>query len=217
MFALRATAFGDDWTGQPGGNRGETNRVIVAARFTVSFLKNAMARLVRLLVHYDAISFSNNEACAKGLQHADAEDLAQEVLAIVGRAIESFDAQEGGSFRAWLFTITRNLCVNHLTRCRGPIGTGDSDVQRMLLESPDDDATLSLFDLEHRRLCFQRAADQLRPRISESTWLSFWLTAVDGQSIESVAQQLGKSNGAVRVARCRVLAQLKEQVDRESY
>ena len=39
MFAVRATAFGDDWTGQPGGNRGETNRVIVAARFTVSFFE----------------------------------------------------------------------------------------------------------------------------------------------------------------------------------
>ena len=38
-------------------------------------------------------------ARAKGLQHADAEDLAQDVLATVGRAIESFDPDADGSFR----------------------------------------------------------------------------------------------------------------------
>ena len=37
----------------------------------LSFLKNAMARLVRLLVHYNAISFSNNEACAKHNRDVD--------------------------------------------------------------------------------------------------------------------------------------------------
>lgn len=153
-------------------------------------------------------------AIAKGLQHADAEDLAQDVLAVVGRAIGSFDAAADGSFRGWLFKITRNLCINHLTRSpfsgkRGPIGSGDSDVQRMLMQLPADEATVTLFTAEHRRLRFRQAADELKPNFSESTWLSFWLTAVDGRSIESVASELQLTNGAVRVARCRVLAKLK--------
>ena len=156
-------------------------------------------------------------ARAKGLQHADAEDLAQEVLATVGRAIDSFDLDGNGSFRGWLFRITRNLSVNHLTRGpysgkRGPIGSGDSDVQQMLLQQPADEATATLFELEHRRIHFRYAAEQLRPRFNESTWMSFWLTAVEGQSIESVAEKLGKTSGAVRVARCRVLAKLKENL-----
>ncbi len=152
-------------------------------------------------------------ARAKGLQHADAEDLAQEVLATVGRAIGSFDADADGSFRGWLFTITRNLCVNHLTRPRGPIGSGDSEMQRMLQEQPADEATVTLFQIEHRRLRFQQAAEQIKSQFNESTWLSFWLTAVAGRSIESVANELGKTNGAVRVARCRVLAKLKETIN----
>ncbi len=160
-------------------------------------------------------------ARAKGLQHADAEDLAQEVLAVVGRAIGKFDANADGSFRGWLFKITRNLCVNHLTRGalsgkRGPIGSGDSDVQRMLLEHPADEATVTLFALEHRRIQFRQAADRVQSQCSESTWKSFWLTAVEGQSIESVAERLGKSSGAVRVARCRVLAQLKDTIQQEN-
>ncbi len=149
-------------------------------------------------------------ARAKGLQHADAEDLAQEVLSVVSRAVGSFDAQAEGSFRGWLFKITRNLCVNHLTRGRGPIGSGDSDVQRMLLEQPADEAIVTLFQLEHRRIRFRQIAERVRSQFSEPTWLSFWLTAVEGQTIGSAAEQLGKSSGAVRVARCRVLARMKD-------
>ncbi len=156
-------------------------------------------------------------ALAKGLQHADAEDLAQDVLATVGRVIGSFDPEADGSFRGWLFKITRNLCVNQLTRGpfsgkRGPIGSGDSDVQRMLLQLPADEATVTLFTAEHRRLRFRQAAEELKPTFSNSTWLSFWFTAVDGRSIDSVASELGMTNGAVRVARCRVLAKLKETI-----
>ena len=156
-------------------------------------------------------------AMAKGLQHADAEDLAQEVMATVGRAIGSFDAAAYGSFRGWLFKITRNLCVNHLTRGpsskqKGPIGSGDSDVQSMLLQHPADEATATLFQLEHRRIRFRRAAEELKPQFHDSTWRSFWMTAVEGQSIESVAEELAKTPGAVRVARCRVLAKLKEKL-----
>src|SRR5690606_23216201 len=99
-------------------------------------------------------------ARAKGLQQADAEDLAQEVLSVVSRAVGSFDLTRDGSFRGWLFTITRNLCVNHLTRNRGALGSGDSDIQRMLLELPADEATVTLFTLEHRRLRFRQAAEK---------------------------------------------------------
>ncbi|WP_231691010.1 sigma-70 family RNA polymerase sigma factor [Aureliella helgolandensis] len=154
-------------------------------------------------------------ARAKGLQHADAEDLAQDVLATVGRAVDSFDPAAEGSFRGWLFKITRNLCINHLTRGRGPIGSGDSDVQRILLQLPADEATVTLFATEHRRMRFRQAAEALKPSFQESTWLSFWWTTVEGRSIESVAEALGKTNGSVRVARCRVLAKLKEALQQQ--
>lgn len=151
-------------------------------------------------------------ARTRGLQHADAEDLTQEVFAAVARAIESFDTQAGGSFRGWLFQITRNLCVNHLTRSRGPIGSGDSEVQRQLSLHPETEATLTLFRLEHRRLQFRLAAQRLRSEFSEPTWKAFWLTAVEEESIGEAARQLGKTEGAVRVARCRVLARLREEL-----
>lgn len=160
-------------------------------------------------------------AVAKGLQHADAEDLTQDVLAAVQRSLNSFDPTLGG-FRSWLYQITRNLVVNSLTRGLGPsrkvaIGTGDSAVQDLLAQHPaSDDPTATLFRMEYRRECFQQAAACIRSEFSQTTWSAFWLTAVDLQSIEAVAQQLGKSQGAVRVARCRVLDRLRNFVTEQS-
>ncbi|MEJ7594780.1 MAG: sigma-70 family RNA polymerase sigma factor [Planctomycetaceae bacterium] len=155
-------------------------------------------------------------ARAKGLQHADAEDLTQEVLAVVERSLDQFDPAIGG-FRSWLYQITRNLVVNHLTRRRGPIGSGDSDVGRILSQQPAiEQKTSTLFRLEYRRSCFQHATSIVKTEFSDATWSAFWLTAVELQSVESVAMQLGKSEGAIRVARCRVLDRLRVFVSEQS-
>jgi len=152
-------------------------------------------------------------ARAKGLQHADAEDLCQEVLTAVGRSIGSFERRGEGSFRRWLFQVTRNLVVNHLTRRGRPIGSGDSNVRELLAQQQaDDETTAPMFLLEYRRARFQQTAARLKSQFSLKTWNAFWLTAVEEQSIESVADQLKKSPGAVRVARCRVLAKLRQAV-----
>ena len=157
-------------------------------------------------------------ALAKGLQHTDAEDLVQDVMTRVEGAVGSFVSTGGGSFRGWLYQITRNLVVNQLTRGpfsgnRGPVASGDSDVRQMLAQIPNpDNETATLFRIEYRRARFQQAAQIVRDQFNESTWQCFWLTATEGRSIESVSAELGKSNGAVRVARCRVLAAIREYV-----
>ena len=53
----------------------------------------------------------------------------------------------------------------------------------MLLEQPDDEATVTLFQLEHQRILFRRIAERVQPQFSESAWLSFWLTAVEGRPL----------------------------------
>lgn len=151
----------------------------------------------------------------RGFQDADARDLCQEVLRTVAGAIDRFDLDPNrGSFRGWLFRISRNLMLNYLvSQRRHPKGSGRSDLY-LLLESqlaadPEDSA---LFDTEYKRILFHRAAESIRHEFSETTWQAFWLTGVDAVEIKEVAQRLAISTGAVYIARSRILARLKERV-----
>ncbi|HBE68376.1 MAG TPA: sigma-70 family RNA polymerase sigma factor, partial [Planctomycetaceae bacterium] len=148
-------------------------------------------------------------------QHADAEDLSQEVMVTVGRRIDTFDPDAGGSFRGWLLKITRDLVVNKLTRGPKDTGTGDSNVMQLIAEHPEAEQTDTLFRMEHWRLRLHEVAEAIRKEFSDSVWKSFWMTAVEQHPIAEVARELNKSEGAVRVARCRILARIRKTVDED--
>src|SRR5882762_6284047 len=64
----------------------------------------------------------------RGLQDADAADLMQEVLRSISLAIGRLDYDRNqGTFRGWLFTITRNKVFNFLSARRiRPQASGDT-------------------------------------------------------------------------------------------
>jgi RNA polymerase sigma-70 factor (ECF subfamily) len=147
-----------------------------------------------------------------GLQDADAREVMQEFFLAVGRSIDRWEpTKERGSFRGWLRRVVRNLAINWLkSRQRGTVASGGSEMQAMLelLPAAGWPETLE-FDLELRRALFHRAADLVRAEVHEPTWQAFWETAVVGTSTTDAAQKLGMTSGAIRVAKCRVLARLQ--------
>lgn len=153
----------------------------------------------------------------RGLQHADARELVQEVLVAVSGAIDRWDPDEAkGSFRGWLSTITRNLTINLLKReGRQTRGTGDSEFARLMNEQPDPvGENIALFDLEYRRRLFQFAAEHVQEQFEEATWQAFWKTSVEQQPLVDVCEELGLSRGAIYVARSRVMAKLRKHIEK---
>jgi len=156
-------------------------------------------------------------AHARGVQEADADDLAQEVFRTVAGVIEQWDPDPArGSFRAWLSRIARNLIVNLLAargRQTASFGTGGTEMVEILEAQPAGGADSALFDIEYRRQVFASAAQRARAHFQETTWHAFWRTGVEGRDVSAVAAELGLTPGALYVARSRVMARLRQEID----
>ena len=150
------------------------------------------------------------------LQEQDTADIFQEVFQAVARHISSFrKSQPGDTFRGWLRAITRNKIHDHFRRLgREPGGVGGTDAQTRLAQlpapSPAEEDGPSGDEAE--RGLFYRGLDLIRGDFEDRTWQAFWRTAVEGRSPRDVGADLGMSPGAVRVAKCRVLQRLREEL-----
>ena len=148
------------------------------------------------------------------MQEADADDVAQQVLVAVAKAVQQRDHDpRRAKFRTWLHRVAQNAILNALTRGRPDRGSGGSALlavlnQRESHSGPDSD----LLRLEYRREVFRWAARQVRKEFHQATWDAFWLTAVEGRAVEVVAQQLAKNPGAIYAARSRVIRRIQEKV-----
>jgi len=152
----------------------------------------------------------------RGMQEADAEDLAQQVLLSVAGAIDDWEVDpERATFRTWLKRVANNAILNALTRGVPDRGSGDDDLHRLLEQRPEADGPNSdLLRTEYRREVFLRAARQIRDEFTDDTWNSFWMTAVQGMDVEAAARDLGRTRGSVYASRSRVMKRLKQKVER---
>lgn len=151
-----------------------------------------------------------------GLGDADAHDVLQELLLAVSRNIERWEVgKEHGSFRGWLRRVTRNLVVSWVRRQKRRVNTSSIDLDA-LLESPPvtSGPETDEFDQELRRALFHRASEQVQAEVQPQTWQAFWEVAVAANSVADTAVKLGMTAGAVRVAKCRIVARLREIVAR---
>ena len=153
----------------------------------------------------------------RGLQPADAEDVAQDTLFAVARAIERFEPnRERARFRTWLARITRNMiadfCAGKLKRPLTQL-ISDSWIQsasnslRCSMDPIDRD-----FTQEYRSALYQLAARRVQARVSSITWQAFHDTTIDLCPAEESAKRLNMPIGNLYVAKCRVLKLLREEV-----
>lgn len=147
------------------------------------------------------------------LLEQDADDLVQEVLAVVVRKIPEFKRKSQiGSFRRWLRTITVN-CLRGFWRSQRfrPRATGRESFAEVLAQLEDKESVLSqLWDKEHDEHVTRRLLEMIRPRFEAKTWLAFQRTVLEGFPVDEVAADLGMTPNAVFIAKSRVVHMLKE-------
>ena len=148
------------------------------------------------------------------LQEADAEDVTQNVLAVLAERLRTFEYAPGGSFRAWLKTVAHHAWGKYLGQLARPgRGTGDGELAPRLqsIEARDDLAARleEEFDRELLDLAMLRVAQRVEPH----TWQAFTLTALGGQSGADVAARLDIPVAMVYVARSRVQKMLKDEIE----
>jgi RNA polymerase sigma factor (sigma-70 family) len=154
----------------------------------------------------------------RGLQDADAADMMQEVLRSVARNAEKMEYDpKRGTFRGWLYTVTRNKIYNFLSSQKNKArAVGDSAAHERLESLPDktENESDADWELEYQRRLSAKAMERVKHEFQGNTWLAFWGTAVDGRPANEVGIELKMSPGAVYVAKSRVLARLRDEVQR---
>jgi RNA polymerase sigma-70 factor (ECF subfamily) len=150
----------------------------------------------------------------RGMQDADAQDLSQDVLVRVSKAIPRWEPQAGIRFRHWLRKVASNAIVSAVTKSK-PHGMVDgSAADQILADTPEVSATISELDDECFRERYLRAATIVKIDVSPDTWAAFEQTVVQGRTCEEVAESLGKSLGTIYAARSRILKRLQTEVQR---
>ncbi len=149
----------------------------------------------------------------RGLQHADADDLAQRVFLSVAKRVSAWEPHNAETrFRDWLGRISRNAILNELTRVKPDRAVGAGAHDAILDQIHDAGDLSSALILEARRQAVLVVARAVEPEFSSSTWSMFYQTTIDEKPIKVVAEELGRSAGAVYIARCRVLQRIKEHI-----
>lgn len=144
----------------------------------------------------------------RGLQQADAQDLAQNVLVAVAERIGDWEPDnDRARFRTWLSRVASNQTITMFRRRKPDAARGGTTAVAAL--SRQEDPTTEL-ELHCRREMFRALARKVRAEFEEASWQAFWMTAVEGASVEEAARSLGRSAGAVYTARSRIIRRLQE-------
>lgn len=146
----------------------------------------------------------------KGLSPENSADVVQDVLSTLVAKLPTFEHDPTRRFRAWLKTITLNRVTDlyRLHRLQS-LETMPDALSRITIADESD-----LFvEAEYRNVIVNRALDLLKPEFSDLTWQACWLQVTEDQKASAVAKQLNMSINAVYLAKSRVLARLRQELE----
>lgn len=164
----------------------------------------AWTRFVELytpLFHYWARRLEPNDN--------DANDLVQDVFAVLVAELPEFRHRGDKRFRGWLWTVMLNRS-RRLRRHRHSAPAKLSQDEVELAATPDD--TTELDEEEYRSYVINRCLRLMQTDFQPAVWQACWSHVVEGRPAAEIAAELGMTVNAVYLAKSRVLRRLREEL-----
>lgn len=162
-----------------------------------------------------------NQARKAGLSGCEADDVAQETMIEIARRIQDFEYdRRKGSFKAWLYQLTRWRIANHFQKRRLAMDSvdllshdiNDSDAaapEAMMTAHPDES-----WEREWRQALFEAALANLRRELSPKHFQVLDCLAVKQWSTAETANLLRINRAYLYVLKCRVTFALSNEIRR---
>ena len=198
----------------PSGNRAGPNR---SSSVSSSFLEGVKVRdpkaWRRMVDLHGPVVYG--WARRAGLPSMAAGKVVQDVFRIVAVRVEEFRGEgEHESFRAWVWTISRNRIKNDLQKQ----AEQDGDAAGLEATEAAYDSNLADLDITTPQppppdaALLHRVLGAIRPDFEDLTWDAFWNMAVIGRSSSDVADAMGMTKGAARDAKYAILRRLRQEL-----
>lgn len=146
------------------------------------------------------------------VQPEDAHGIRQEVMETVYQEIGHFDHRgRPGAFRDWLRTLTSIRLRRTWEKRKAKESEADQVLATLADELADNNSRLSvLWQAEHNRLLMEHLLGDVASRFSEKSIAAYRRITLGEEPAQHVANELGMTLGAVRVAQHRVRKALGE-------
>lgn len=147
----------------------------------------------------------------RGIQEADVDDVVQDVMSSVAKAIRRFDYDpQRGRFRAWFGRVTTNKVKTFLAK-KWEQRQEANDAEFWFDQVADFEASAE-WNATFYQQVLTVACDSIRSRFETKTWACFELTWLMKTSAADAAEQLSLPIHTVYVNKSRVLKQLENEV-----
>ena len=145
----------------------------------------------------------------RGLGPSDAADLLQDVLGDLVVKLRDFEYDASQRFRGWLRIIVVNRANNMRRRNELAPQTGQYTNLLLAIDGDQDDL---LAEAQYRCHIAKQTLMLMQADFKDSTWQAGWMQIVEQLPAADVAKELGISLNAVYLAKSRVLARLRHEL-----
>ena len=138
----------------------------------------------------------------------DAEEVAQDVFIKAYRSLADFRGQS--KFSTWLYTITTTSCITFLRKKKQEVHSLDDEKLFEVADNIDSGANANQVEQKSRVNMVNEAIKMLSPDDAQILTLFY----KGEQTLEEIAQILGKEVNAVKVQLHRARGRLKDKMER---